>query len=88
MFVSILFLSLSSSACKVRHSNSMSLYIFAQSNNSQKNSLYSTGNDVNFGNSKLVNCRSFLANTNSNGDKPCNAVGRKSVHRICTNCHI
>ena len=55
----------------------MSLYIFAQSNNSLKNSLYSTGKDVNFGNSKLVNCRGFLANTNSNGDNPCSAVDAK-----------
>ena len=76
-FLSILFLSLSSSACKVRHSNSMSLYILARSSNSLKNSLYSTGKYVNLGNSKLVYCHGFLANTNSNGDKPCSAVDTK-----------
>ena len=49
----------------------------AQSSNNLKNSLYSTEKDSNFGSSKLVNCRGFLANTNSNGDSPCSAVDAK-----------
>ena len=59
IFVRVLFLSLNSSACNVRHSISISLYILALSKSNRKNSLYSTGKDVIFGNSKLVSCRGF-----------------------------
>ena len=53
---------------------SISLYICALSKSNLKNSLYSTGKDVIFGNSKLVSWRGFLANTNSKGDNPWSAV--------------
>ena len=35
------------------------------------------GNYIIFGTSKLLNCLGFLANTSSNGDKPCRAVDEK-----------
>ena len=77
VFVSIFDLFCSSRACWVRHLRSISLYSYAFSINSLKNSLYSGSIVVNFGISKYVNCLGFLANTSSNGDNPCRAIDAK-----------